>query len=354
MAKNSALIEQTTRHAVYLERLKTGEANQFAAFLKRIDLSIRERLAGNELTEFSRTRLERLLVGVGADIKAVFDEYQGELKGHLQELGEYEAAFESRSLDNAIDGLETVIPAPAQITAAVFSKPLSVRGADGGKLLEPFIKDWTAVERKRLTGAIRQGYFEGQTTNQILQVVRGTRKNDFRDGLLNVTNRNAEAIVRTAVQHVASEARMATWQANDDVVTGYRWLSTLDGRTSPQCQNLDGQFFKFDEGPLPPIHIRCRSTTLAEIDPRYGTDPANSRTSMNGPVDGKLTYYEWLKTQPVAFQQDAIGIKRSKLLRDGGLSSTRFQELNLGKNFKPLSLKDMRGKEPLAFERAKL
>lgn len=135
------------------------------------------------------------------------------MAGHLVELGEYEAEFEARNLQNAVvDGVETVIPAPAQVREAVFSAPLSVRGADGGQLLEPFITGWTNTERKRITGVIRQGYFEGRTTAQIIRDIRGTKANKYRDGVLAITQRNAAAVVRTAVAHAAATARMETLQ----------------------------------------------------------------------------------------------------------------------------------------------
>jgi hypothetical protein len=78
------------------------------------------------------------------------------------------------------------------------------------------------------------------------------------------------------------------------------------------------------------------------------------RSAQFGPVDSKLTYYGWLKTQPESFQDDVLGPMRGKLLRDGGLSAEKFASLNLDKNFEPLSLDEMRRREPLAFERAGL
>lgn len=50
------LIDIATRHQVYLERLKTGEANKVEAFLKEIDRTVSARLAGRNLTDFSRDR----------------------------------------------------------------------------------------------------------------------------------------------------------------------------------------------------------------------------------------------------------------------------------------------------------
>jgi hypothetical protein len=69
-------------------------------------------------------------------------------------------------------------------------------------------------------------------------------------------------------------------------------------------------------------------------------------------VRADQSYYEWLKQQPAAFQDKAIGPVRAKLFREGGLSIERFSELQLDRNFAPLTLAQMRALEPLAFERA--
>ena len=155
------------------------------------------------------------------------------------------------------------------------------------------------------------------------------------------------------MQHVASTARFQTWDANADLLTGYQWVSTLDSRTTQQCRSLDGQKFKLGEGPRPPLHIGCRSTTVADLDDGLDfLDEGATRSSLTGPVDADLTYYQWLKRQPAAFQDSAIGPKRGKLLRAGGLSAERFSELQLDRNFQPLTLAEMRQLEPQAFARA--
>ncbi|MNT13393.1 hypothetical protein D3C72_1483620 [compost metagenome] len=71
-------------------------------------------------------------------------------------------------------------------------------------------------------------------------------------------------------------------------------------------------------------------------------------------VRADLSYYDWLKQQPAAFQDRAIGPVRAKLLREGGLSVARFAELQLDRNFAPLTLVQMKALEPLAFEKARL
>jgi SPP1 gp7 family putative phage head morphogenesis protein len=360
MAAPQALIDAVTRNAVYIERLKAGEVKKFEKFLREIDKSIRERLAGDELTQFSRERLERLLVGVHSMLGEIFARHNAGLVRDLLELANYQAEAEASMITAASaepENIEFVIPAPAQISAAVLSSPLSVRGPDGGKLLKPFLDDWSKAEQDALTGAIRQGYFQGQTNAQIAKKIRGTIQNKYRDGTLAEINRRAEAITRTAVQHAAITARMETLEANADITDGYRWVSTLDGRTSAPCRSLDGQVFKYGKGPRPPLHIRCRSDVVPELSDDFnwlsdGATRASNGPTAKGQTDANESYYEWLKRQPAEFQDETIGAKRGKLLRDGGITAVEFAKLQIDKDFKPITLEQMKKLNPLAFKRA--
>ena len=80
-----------------------------------------------------------------------------------------------------------------------------------------------------------------------------------------------------------------------------------------------------------------------------------TQSSINGPVDADLSYYDWLKTQGKEFQDDvALGPTWGKLFRDGGLNADEFARLRLGKDFAPLSLADAERLNPLVFARAGL
>jgi SPP1 gp7 family putative phage head morphogenesis protein len=354
MATPDALIDSTVRHAVYLERLKSGEANQMVSFLQEVDREIRKKLLfRSELAAYKRDKLNRLLKEIDSLLTGLYAKQTAGLLGSLKELAEYEAGFESRNLNAVVAGVTFSVPSISTVWAAATLDPMSVRGSQGGKLLDPFIKDWARSEVEAVKNRIRQGAFEGQTNAEIVRSIRGTKALRYKDGLLDTTRRHAEAIVRTAVQHVASTARKQTWDRNADLVTGYRWVSTLDSRTTTQCRSLDGQIFEVGDGPMPPIHIGCRSTTVAELDDGLDfLEKGASRSSENGYVDADLTYYQWLKRQPAAFQNSAIGPTRGKLLRNGGINAERFAQLQLDRNFQPLTLNEMRQLEPQAFERA--
>lgn len=353
MSTSARLIETTIRHQVFLERLKSGQVKKFDPFLREIDRRLRGILSRGDITAFQRDRVEAMVVEVRGVLSGIYDRFGRELQGELFELSSYEAAFEAKAIGNSVAGFTPAVPGPNQVWAAVVAAPMSVRGTGGGKLLATFIKDWSVADVESVTGAIRQGFFEGQTNAQIVQRIRGTKAAKYTDGLLAVSERHASAVVRTAVQHVASVARVETWRNNADIVTGYRWVSTLDSKTTDACQSLDGRVFKQGEGPLPPIHINCRSTTTAELDPVFDfLKQGAERATVDGPVPASQSYFDWLKGQPASFQDEAIGPVRAALFRDGGLSADRFAALQLDRNFQPLTLAEMAKLEPLAFERA--
>ena len=123
---------------------------------------------------------------------------------------------------------------------------------------------------------------------------------------------------------------------------------------SPICKSLDHRVLPLSDPRRPPFHVNCRSTFIFVLKEQYrGKDIKGKRASKDGYVDND-SYYEWLKSQPESFQDSVLGKARAKLFRDGGLSATEFAELNINKNFEPLTLEEMRALKPLAFERAGL
>ena len=351
----ASIFDQVTRRQVLLERYKAEELRRLDGFLRDMDRALRERLGRATVTDFQRGRIDTLLAEIERLMEAIQRPYQRDLFGRMDALAVHEAGMEARML--TLGTFEATLPAAAQIHAAVFSAPLAARGAGGGMLLEPFVAKWAEADRERVIGAIRRGAFEGRTTDQIVRDVRGTKARNFEDGILAVNRRNARTVVHTAVQHVATLARMETMQANADILNGYEWSSTLDSRTSAVCQSLSGRVFELGKGPLPPAHPNCRSSIIPKVKSfrELGIDlddlPPGKQASMHGPVDADLTYFAWLKQQPPSFVEEALGPTRARLFLDGGLSAEEFARLQLGRNFEPLTLEEMRRKAPKVFER---
>lgn len=347
------LRDVSVRYQVYLERLKAGEVRKLDPVLRALDRLVRDALMaapGNP----TPAQVASLVRNLRAKAEPVLARYQLSSSAELKRLSSYATQFHTETL-----GLVWPQAAPALATpaaAATWALTLAAPIQATGQLLEPFTKGWGARTMQRVEGTIRTGIAQGQTTDQIIRTIRGTKAANYADGILGgVARREGAAMVNTAIQQVSNAAQLAVYEANEDMVEMYQFLATLDSRTTEQCMSLDGQQFRIGAGPVPPLHINCRSVTIPVIK---GVDLTEGRTRASvgddggEQVDGRLTYFEWLKTQPPAFQDDALGSTRATLFRKGGLSAEEFARLNLGTNFQPLTLDQMRQKNPAAFARA--
>ena len=340
-----SITDIATRHQVLLERLKAGKVRDYqkvAKWFERDLIAQANSLGVNSLNELTKKELNSLISYSTALNKKYQKVIVDDLDSDLKKLAKDDAIFEEKTINSTIKGVKATSAANLAYAAALTS-PISATG----ELLQPFVKNWSQTRINQVNGVIRKGYKEGQTLSQMTQAIRGTRANNFKDGLTNLQTRQAQAVIRTAVQHVSATARLTTWEQNKDIIVAYKWRSTLDGRTTQQCRSLDGREFEMGKGPMPPIHINCRSTFVYVTDPALGLDALDeegTRSALGGSVSSKDTYYDWLKRQPRGFQEQAIGVQRTKWLNDGKLTAAEFAKLNLDKNFKPLTLDQMRAR----------
>jgi len=153
---------------------------------------------------------------------------------------------------------------------------------------------------KRLIGSLQFGE-EAKTVGQI--AAAGGQ-------LTQVADNQIIALVRTSINQVANAASQQVYEGNQDITKKYRYIATLDTKTSAICRALDGREFEYGKGPMPPQHFNCRSTTVPVIDYKaldIPPPPEGKRASMDGPVPGNETYGQWLAKQPRATQADALG-----------------------------------------------
>lgn len=346
----SQLDDIATRYQVQLEGLKASESAEFNKVLQDLLAEIESEIGATDISEISRTRLEQLIRSIISNQKLNIEDAMEELLEHLKDLALYAYEFEAGAIMAATtaEGLSTLTDID-DLWNKISKHPLSFDGS----LLSPWLKKLSDNQIGSIEGVLRRAHSMGWSTRQVLQAVRGTRQNRYTDGIMQRIGRGNETIIRTAVQHASSVARLKVWQDNSDVVKGYRWVSTLDSKTSDLCRSLDGEEFGVGEGPVPPAHPNCRSVTVPTLDPVFDIlGRGATRSSASGPVSQSMTYYQWLKTQPAEFQDSVIGPTRAKLLRDGGLSVEEFTRLQLNRVFEPLTLDEMRRRKPLAFIKA--
>jgi SPP1 gp7 family putative phage head morphogenesis protein len=351
------IMDDAIRAQVYLERVKAGMVGDYMqayAKVERATVRILRDLESDNLGDLSRQQLDQLVQENRAAMNELLAKQNTKLVEQLHGVSAFSMEREVRQLNSwasELVGERFVMPNAKEAWKEVQARPIKATGQN----IDGFLDSYKESAIKRAEGAIRNGWAEGKTIGQVTTELVGTKSQNYRDGLGFKSRREAETVVRTATQSVANTSRQLTWEENDDVVVGYIWISTLDGHTTTQCRSLDKKRFKLGKGPVPPIHYNCRSTTIADLGPQFDfLDKGATRSAEGGYVSGDLTYYDWLKTQDKEFVVDALGAKRAQLFTSGGLTTDEFAKLNLGKDFKPLTLEEMKQKDAAAFERAGL
>ena len=344
-------IDIYSRHAHYLEQYYNGQSDKIVPFLNRIAKNLRFELTKTQ-TVFSKNRIDRLLAFTEELVNSELSLFTNELSDQIDLFAESEAEFAVSTIDSQDDTFNAILPAPAQVSAAVNARPFN------NKLLRDYLKGFSAEQATAVKNAVSMGFFEGKPTAEIVRGIVGTKSQNYKNGLLNVTRTSAERMVRTSLSHTAAVAKSKTFEDNEDIIPYYEWVSTLDGRTSTICRSLDGTVYKVGKGRLPPAHFSCRSTTAPLFKEDVKTvngklekkDIGGKRASIDGQVSADLNYNDWLKKQSKAFQVDVLGEKKAELFRKGGLTMDKF----VNNRDQTLTLEQLRDKYPTAWEKAGL
>lgn len=360
------LLDALLRHQIGVLRRSSAIRNQLLALLDdtEADLraSIRDRLRHHTGTgsPANVARLEKLLADVEQVRGTAWAAATPVLVESMREIVAEEPRLVSAIVRTVVPvRLEPTLPAPAQLRALVTERPFE------GRLLRDWARKIRRDDVERIHGQVRIGIVRGEGAADIARRVVGTVRLRGRNGATEVTRRDAAALVRTAANHFANQARQQWVAANPGLVGRELYVATLDVRTTPVCGALDGEVFPAGEGPVPPVHYSCRSTRVPIIDgeaigerpakpvtermllrefagreglraparradlPR-GTrgrfdDFARARTrELVGQVPARTTYQEFLARQSREFQDDVLGPTRARLFRSGGLTLDKF------------------------------
>ena len=202
-----------------------------------------------------------------------------------------------------------------------------------GDTVEKAFRGIAVGQQQKLALAIRSGVFSGQTTQQIARRLVGKLEFDSARSMgkqtikklanrggesIKLANYQVQTIVRTSINQVRNEASQSVYAANKKVAPKYEYVATLDSRTSPICQRLDGREFAYNKGPTPPQHFNCRSTTVPVVDfkklkkkyPGLKEPPEtflDTRPSITGRVPQNTAYGDWLLNQNEELQIKTLG-----------------------------------------------
>ncbi len=353
MAELQGVPPSVYKNAINLNRYSNHLARKLIEPFGRIILNAVNELRAMDAAEYATSyRAQRLRVILGG-LKTSLDGWAGNssslLKTSLTDLANIESEFALALLLKQAPGAgelirelvispqfaEAIVDAdPTQINQFVLSDRLDEKVIPGqtvalgakdgatitlpnGQPLGRALRGISAKTADNFRVTVQDGLIAGESIDQITRKIvrseaalrqyataakRGTKQYLLAGGHTGIANHQIRTLVRTSVTQVSNVANLKTYMANQEVTDMYRFVATLDSRTSLTCAEKDGKLYPYGSGPTPPLHFNCRSTTVAVVDwkglrKKWGVrKPSDDaiRAGQGGVVPAQETYGKWL------------------------------------------------------------
>lgn len=235
-------------------------------------------------------RRARLLAQIEGELNALMDALGPEMSQAVEDAyrqGYYGRAWllDSVTVQDWNASRNTLLPSEA-IRALLVQDYIGVDG-------------WVNLERGRLIEAIKnslsqsmiQGESMTQARNRLIKElgVKPGQNKGFKGSAWHMM-----LIARTEIMRASNLGALTIYEQNQDVLSGWEWVATLDERTCPICGGLDGQVFRWGSRQAQPpsgSHPGCRCTIVPVLRDTELMDKVLKRP--------RVTYCEWAQQQGI-------------------------------------------------------
>ncbi|MEG3078489.1 hypothetical protein R3F64_01295 [Halomonas sp. 5021] len=249
MTADVKLLERLVRHQILNQRFAGGQIKAALPIIRQLAKDLRKRIQSAEATEFQMGRM----VALERDIQALVATATGDIQGvlELEDFAVQEAEFTQKLLGASVsidlaEGLDL-----DAIRAITTRRKLRLVSGDTVKNLTiPEMWDeFSEAAGRDAMRVVQAGVLESKTQQQMARGVA--------ELVTTRSRRQAETVVRTAVNGIGGAARNEVYGANRDILEGERFLATLDSSTTYQCAGHDQSVHPLGRGPMPPLHFGC-------------------------------------------------------------------------------------------------
>ncbi|WDZ49984.1 minor capsid protein [Acinetobacter vivianii] len=334
------LIEVLTQHQAYLYRVSSQSVNELTRLFNSESDQMLSKLRDllDELNDAEKVALAggQYTTNNLKEIRDLISQWFTSLSTSIPEvfavsataLAVYEAKYTAKLYGGKIKK-----PKGNKLYSSAKKTPLI-----GGALVDELLSKIATSARQKVEYAIRDGISSGKTNQEIIQRIRGTKRQNYDDGILNTSKSDIERTVRTVRSHVANQAYLDSFKQ-----LGFEYVklvATLDGRTTKLCAFLDGKVWKIGDPEIriPPLHPNCRSILVPVdkdglligerpfvMDERKVKDiPKDEREQLIGQIDANTKFKEFFNKTDDFFQKEWLGPKRFKLYKEGKFDFDKF------------------------------
>lgn len=297
-----SLLDISIRHQIFLEGLKNGRQAALAKSLADVQqqvVTLIRTVDYEDLGDMTKLELNALLAKLKKASNVIFAAW---LTNLIRWLNDYinadrefwKYAYTERKTEQAGDAKTrnhfAALFGGAAGVAAIYSLAKNTPMGANGIKIEPFMSGYSNLSTARLLQAVTQAYANRDSKQTLIDAIVGTKDAGRKDGLLRTLQNQGNALTNTVTQHIAGITNAAVAKQGFDQ---YLWVSVLDSRTTQICTDRNGNVYVYGQGPLPPAHVNCRSSTIAW-------------DGETGPVT-MPSFTVWIKGQPKEFINAAFG-----------------------------------------------
>lgn len=348
---SDGLFDRIVQHQVGLERAKAGEVKRIKKILGKVDSDV-EKLILALPANYTQRQLDSLINKIKKTNNAF---YATTLQKSLNEIAEtvvsLETDFAFVTVRDFLEGPQTTVkPNPILTLKKVKAEKFQ------GHRLDTWNRKLGRDKSVRIERQLRTIAAEGGDVNQLANGAKTAMR---------VSNNNSQSVVRAYFDQSSNLSRDDVYLQNDDKVKEIIWSSILDSGTTITCGVRSNKRYNavtkepighdnaWGEGPGR-IHFGCRSVGIpvdeneiitsgsgagfkfssgtqtaigAEKGYARGDNSNNQGRRYKLPtksnflekqlVSGSTDYETWLRRQPKAFVQDALGVNRAERFLKG-------------------------------------
>mgnify|MGYP003631891629 CR=1 FL=1 len=313
-------------------RVEESTRRQVRVILKDLESTLVAKVNDDRITNWSRQRIQKQTASARQSISRAYTKISEVSREATKGIATPTASL-------AADALSvTALTPPASVLNAIANGSI-IQGATQGA--------WWRKQSGSLgfkyTTAVSQGIAGGEATGPIISRVRG---------LMDVSRRDAAALVQTSMQTVMNNSKMATFKENESLIKKYRAVTALDSHVCRLCIPYADLEWQTDGEPIGhslsmpvyPIHFNDRCTMIPVVldGPQGG-----QRASEDGPVKGDTTLAQFMKRKGTKYTEEMLGKGKAKLWADGKIS---LQDLTNGAN-RELTLQQLGGRTKAVTQR---
>ena len=234
MTANAFLINQTSRNALYLQRLAGGEANKVKNQIDQIGREINGILSTATEADFNSGQV---LADVETVTRERFTQITEVVKASSVETAQYYSTFQSQLL-NKVSKVTAANADPLDVQRSILQSAIDFKPQGSAKTLNDTINEYGKKKAGQFNQIVSDGMLEGRTGVEITKEVSEA---------LNISKRQAESLVRTSTNKAANVGRLESFKANNDILEGVEDVAVFDSRCTPYCRQVDGRVRALDE-----------------------------------------------------------------------------------------------------------